>query len=235
MKNGIKHLGIIIDGNRRFSKRTGLPYNQVYKLGAQKVYEVVRYVFTKTDIPELSIYALSYDNLLRKSKELDAILKSQKEEFDRWIDDSFFEKYDIKIRFIGELNLLPIGVVKSCIALMEKTSNNKGKTLNLLMAYFGSREIVLAVERILKHKNIFANGNGKNIDVQDLIQQNLSIKEPVDLIIRTGGGARLSGFLPWQSEYAELYTIKKLWPEVEAKDIQEAIEYYNTIEAKKGK
>ena len=118
---------------------------------------------------------------------------------------------------------------------MEKTSNNKGKTLNLLMAYFGSREIVLAVERILKHKNIFANGNGKNIDVQDLIQQNLSIKEPVDLIIRTGGGARLSGFLPWQSEYAELCTIKKLWPEIETKDIQETIEHYNAVEMKRGK
>lgn len=235
MKNGIKHLGIIIDGNRRFAKRTTLPYNQVYKLGAQKVYEVVHYVFTNTEIQELSVYALSYDNLLRKSKELDAIMKSQKAEFDRWIDDSFFDKNGIKIRFVGELKLLPIGIVKSCISLMEKTANNKEKTLNILMAYFGNREIVLAVERVLKHKSLYANENDNNVNIQELIQENLSIKDPVDMIIRTGGGSRLSGFLPWQSEYAELYTIKTLWPEIETKDIQRAIEYYNTVEMKRGK
>lgn len=231
--NQVKHLGIIIDGNRRYSKKAKLPFDEVYKIGAKKVYDVIRFVFEKTDVEELSIYALSYDNLLRKSPELDAILKSQKEEFYEWVDDPFFSKNGIKVRFIGELNALPTDVLKSCIAVMEETSKNDKKTLNILMAYFGSMEIVKAVQKLLRRKNFYSDAENNN--VKGLIQQALDVKNPVNLIIRTGGGSRLSGFLPWQSEYAELYVTKKLWPEIEDSDIKEAINHYNGLSVKKGK
>jgi undecaprenyl diphosphate synthase len=230
MSSQIKHMGIIIDGNRRYSKKMKLSFEQVYRIGANKVSEMIRFIFSETDIPELSIYALSYDNLLRKSTELDSILKVQKEEFDSWSHDPFFHEKKIKINFVGELSLLPKDVLESCNSLMETTKNNDGKTLNILLAYFGTREIVKAVEKIL---NMYKS-KPKDVDVQTLINENLTVKSPVDLIIRTGGASRLSGFLPWQSEYAELYTLKKLWPEIEAADIKTAMEHFKGIEVKKG-
>lgn len=233
LANQIKHLGIIIDGNRRYSKKTKLPFKEVYKIGANKVYDVIRFVFEKTDIQELSIYALSYDNLLRKSPELDAILKTQKEEFYKWAEDPFFSENGIRVRFIGELNTLPTDILKSCILVMDKTLKNNKKTLNILMAYFGSMEIARAVERILRRKNFYSDREHENM--RNLIQQSLEVKKSVDLIIRTGGGSRLSGFLPWQSEYAEIYVTKKLWPEIEESDIEEAINHYNELEVKKGR
>ena len=231
--SGIKHIGVIIDGNRRYAKKTGLSFDEVYKLGAKKVYEVIRFIFGQTDISELSIYALSYDNLLRKSKELDSVLQVQKEEFDNWFNDPFFEAQNVKVRFVGELNILPKDVQKSCYALAQRTGKNDGKILNILIAYFGSKEIVRAVENILKRKDSLSKA--KNLDVEELIWENLSVKNPVEMIIRTGGGSRLSGFLPWHSEYAELYTLDKLWPEIEVSDVKEAIAYYNSLEMKKGK
>lgn len=233
MPNQIKHIGIIIDGNRRYSKKNGLSFDEVYRLGAKKVYDVIRFVFDETNISELSIYALSYDNLLRKSKEIDSVLKVQKEEFDRWFADPFFNENGIKVRFVGELNILPKDVQKSCFNLAQKTAGNNAKTLNILLAYFGSREIVRAVENILKRKDSLSNG--KELNVEELIWENLSVKDPVEMIIRTGGGSRLSGFLPWNSEYAELYTLDKLWPEIEISDVKEAISYYHSLEMKKGK
>lgn len=230
----LRHLGVIIDGNRRYSKRHNLSFEEVYELGAKKVYEVIRFVFQETSIPELSIYALSYDNLLRKSVELDTILKVQKEEFDRWASDPFFQENGIAIKFSGELEILPKEILQSCVNVMQKTSQNNKKTLNILIAYFGNKEIIRAVEKILKGRQLNEN-NDANPDVEQLIKENLSVKTPVDLIIRTGGGGRLSGFLPWQSDYAELYKLDKLWPEIELQDVKDAIAYYDKLEQKHGK
>ena len=233
MSGQIKHIGIIIDGNRRYSKKNNMSFEEVYKLGAKKVYEVIRFVFDQTDIAELTIYALSYDNLLRKSKEIDTVLNVQKEEFDGWAVDPFFKEKDIRVRFVGELNILPREVQASCTKLAEQTAKSEGKTLNILLAYFGDKELVRAVENIIKLKDSL--GKGKELNIEELVWQNLSVKHPVDMIIRTGGGSRLSGFLPWHSEYAELYTLDKLWPEIQISDVKDAIAYYQGLEMKKGK
>jgi undecaprenyl diphosphate synthase/tritrans,polycis-undecaprenyl-diphosphate synthase [geranylgeranyl-diphosphate specific] len=218
----LSHLGVIIDGNRRYAKNNDIELEEAYARGAYKVYAVIRHVFEETMIREMSIYAISQENLLRESKELDAMLTIQKQTFDKWASDPFFKEKGIRIRFVGERSALPAEFLKSCEALEEMTAQNKDRTLNMLVAYAGRREISAAVKGILRDA-ISKGTDIKGMDVERLIAENLSVREPVDLIIRTAGGHRLSGFLPWQSHYAEIIAIDKLWPEVEMEDIDRAI------------
>lgn len=230
---GLNHLGVIIDGNRRYAKNRGMGLEEAYALGADKVYEVVRHVFGETDVREVSIYAISYENLLRKSNEVDAMLNIQKQAFDDWAKDPFFEEKGVRVRFVGERNTLPAEFLGSCEALERITSGNKDRTLNILVAYAGKREISSAIRKMLRD----AAPNESDVagmDIEMLIAENLSVRKPVDLIIRTAGGHRLSGFLPWQSDYAEIIAIDKLWPEVEMEDIDRAMIRFCSSKTKHG-
>lgn len=218
----VNHLGVIIDGNRRYAKGNSMELEKAYTRGAEKVYETIRHIFGDTSIREMSIYAISYENLMRKSDEVDAMLRIEKRAFDDWAGDPFFKERGIRIRFVGERDTLPADFLESCEALERMTSENTERTLNILVAYAGRREISSAVRKILR--DAASNGTEtESMDVEMLIAENLSVKEPVDLIVRTAGGNRLSGFLPWQSDYAEIIAINKLWPEVEMDDIDQAI------------
>lgn len=248
MGDHIVHLGIIIDGNRRYAKRNNLPYDEVYKLGAEKVYETIRFVFEKTDIKELSIYALSKDNLLRGRNEINSILEAQGSAFEEWAKDPFFSEKKIKVIFAGELKLLPVSFQKSCEKLEEATKGNDSLALNILVAYSGDREISMAVKNsineitksvkdIMKKKDKYDDNHIEsvlNTTIKNAITRNLQIKTPVDFIIRSGSGNRLSGFLLWQSEYAEIYTIDKLWPEITMSDIKNAIDTFSKKDVKHG-
>lgn len=233
----IIHVGIIIDGNRRYAKREGLGGMEAYRLGAQKVYEVINFILGKTNITELSIYALSRDNLLRKSDELNPIIEAEKVAFDSWYADPFFEQNGIKVKFVGDLSLLPESVRETCAKLQSKTQNYGKKRLNILIAYIGHHEIssafhnVLDIHEIHKSKGMYLD----KAQTHKLIEQNLQVTTPVDLVIRTAGEHRLSGFLPWQTQYAEYYTIDKLWPEVEIEDIRKIVSEFEKKEVKRGR
>jgi undecaprenyl diphosphate synthase len=235
LRKRLEHLGIIIDGNRRYAQKSKIELEDAYGLGAKKVYDIVKYVFGGTDIRELSIYALSYDNIMRKPGEVDTVIKAQKAAFDSWIDDPFFENMKIKIRFIGDMGVLPSEFRESCERLEKKTTKNNCRVLNMLVAYMGHREISAAVEKVLKHKGMTVLGkNGRILNLEELISKNLDIKTPVDLVIRTANEHRLSGFLPWQTEYAELYVLNKQWPEIEVVDVERAISEFNNHDVKRG-
>jgi tritrans,polycis-undecaprenyl-diphosphate synthase [geranylgeranyl-diphosphate specific] len=237
MHGKLEHLGIIIDGNRRYAKKMNITVLEAYKLGADKVYETINLVFGKTDIPEISVYALSFDNLMRRLGELNLLLDVQRAAFEKWATDPLFKEKGICVKFVGELETLPPKIKKSCLALQAATSGNDSRVLNILMAYFGHREISGAVAKILDAKDMVLEKGSKaeRLDrIETLIASNLQVKRPVNLIIRTAGGNRLSGFLPWQSEYAELYPLKKYWPEVNPEDIKKAIDQFNNSGAKYG-
>jgi len=229
MDGKLNHLGVIIDGNRRYAEKAGLGLGKAYLEGADKVYAVVRHVFDKTDIGEVSVYALSYDNLLRKSDELDAILRIQKAAFDKWTEDPFFRERGIRVRFVGDRGMLPAGFRESCERLESATSENGNRVLNILMAYVGRKDISSAVKKaVLGAKDV------NDIDIERYITENLDVKNPVDLVIRTASGHRLSGFLLWQSDYAEIIALDKLWPEVEMEDIDGAIAKFQSGKTKRG-
>ncbi len=139
------------------------------------------------------------------------------------------EKYDLRVRFLGRTNLFPKEVQGLFRDLEKLTSEKEGYQLNLLLAYGGRSEIVDAVNAALK--------SGKKEIDEESISSHLytaGIPDP-DLVIRTSGEQRLSGLLPWQTAYSELYFSKKLWPDFTKGDFLEALKFYENTKRRFGK
>ena len=239
MKNKLNHVGVIIDGTRRFARENKMPLRKVYELGAKKLYNAIKWLFSDFDVNEVTIYAFSYDNLQRTSKERDAVFDVQEKEFSKWLADPFFK--NIQVNFVGEYTNIPYSLFMVCGRLEEETKKNKGKKLNILMGYLGYREVANAVRKVLMEEDwgnlagILKMGTSDTITIlSDRIQEKLDITTPIDLLIRTGGESRTSGFPPWQLQYAELCFIDKYWPAIEKKDIVGAINDYSERERRKG-
>jgi tritrans,polycis-undecaprenyl-diphosphate synthase [geranylgeranyl-diphosphate specific] len=220
------HLGIIIDGNRRWARARGLPPWEGHRAGAKKLNEFLNWCL-EVGIPQVSIYTLSTENLNRPKEELEHLFKLLEEYVDGLLNDkkkfALLEKYEVKVRFVGELNRLPKKLIKLMGKLMEKTAKYQKRVLNFLVAYGGKSEIVNAVkklaEEIIKHGKI-------EITEKD-IEKHLYVPQPLDLVIRTGGYQRLSNFLLWQASYAEIYVTKTLWPDFSKKEFMKALRWYS--------
>jgi len=226
-KNNLAHIAIIMDGNRRWATARGLPKLIGHSEGS-KTFETIVKAVEKHKIPYLTVYALSTENLNRDKKELEHLFSL----FEKVIDHlETFIAHDTRFNVIGNLDLIPHNVRENLTTLMKKTQSHKGMTLTLAIAYGGRDEIIRATQKIIKKglkpeevtEQIFQN----HIDTHDL--------PDVDLMIRTGGHARLSGFLPWQSTYAELYFTDILWPDFSPEELDRAIEWHNTQVKNKGK
>jgi undecaprenyl diphosphate synthase len=226
------HLGIIIDGNRRWAKAKGFNPWQGHWEGMRTLEKTLDDCM-KLGIPQVSVYTLSTENLNRPKREVDELFKIfyhylQKLEKGKY---SLLNKYDVKIRCIGDLNRLPPKLVKLIGKVMKKTAKHQKRVLNLLIAYGSHFELTEAVkkigEKILKV--------GKVEVTEKDIEANLLVPTPLDLVIRTGGWSRLSNFLLWQASYAELYVTKTLWPAFNKKELIKAIEWYSSIKKNYGK
>jgi tritrans,polycis-undecaprenyl-diphosphate synthase [geranylgeranyl-diphosphate specific] len=220
------HLGIIIDGNRRWARARGLPPWEGHKAGAEKLNEFLNWCL-EMGIPQVSIYTLSTENLNRSKEELKHLFKILEEYVDGLLKDkkkfALLEKYEVRVRFVGELNRLPKKLIKLMGKLMEKTAKYQKRVLNFLVAYGGKSEIVNAVkklaEEVIKHGKI-------EITEKD-IEKHLYVHQPLDLVIRTGGYQRLSNFLLWQASYAEIYVTKTLWPDFSKKEFVKALRWFS--------
>ena len=220
------HLGIIIDGNRRWAQARGLPPWKGHRAGAEKLNEFLNWCL-EVGIPQVSIYTLSTENLNRPKEELEHLFKLLEEYVDGLLNDkkkfALLEKYEVRVRFVGELNRLPKKLIRLMGKLMEKTAKYQKRVLNFLVAYGGKSEIVNAVkklaEEVIKHGKI-------EITEKD-IEKHLYVPQPLDLVIRTGGYQRLSNFLLWQASYAEIYVTKTLWPDFSKKEFMKALRWYS--------
>ncbi|MDT7859160.1 MAG: polyprenyl diphosphate synthase [Candidatus Aenigmarchaeota archaeon] len=220
------HLGIIIDGNRRWAKARGLPPWEGHRAGAEKLNEFLNWCL-EMGIPQVSIYTLSTENLNRSKEELKHLFKLLEEYVDGLLNDkkkfALLEKYEVRVRFVGELNRLPKKLIRLMGKLMEKTAKYQKRVLNFLVAYGGKSEIVNAVkklaEEVIKHGKI-------EITEKD-IEKHLYVPQPLDLVIRTGGYQRLSNFLLWQASYAEIYVTKTLWPDFSKKEFMKALRWFS--------
>ena len=225
---GLKHLAIIPDGNRRWAKKHSLPPWEGHRRGLEKLKEVINW-WLKTDIKELSIYTLSYENFKNRSKielkYLFKLIESQISTKNGYIA-SLIEK-GVRIRFVGLIHLLPKRIYEKLKEIMRKSKNNKGKILNFLIVYGGRLEIARAISLLIK-KNI------SKITV-NTIKRCLWVPSDVDLIIRTGGYARLSNLLLYQSAYAEIYILNKLWPEITLEDMEKAVNWFYNVQRNFGR
>ncbi len=212
----ISHIGIILDGNRRFAKRLLLKPWKGHEYGAEKVNALFDWA-TELGIAEFTLYCLSVENIKNRPKnELDYLFKLFRTEF-RNMNREKLEKQNIKIKFIGDLSLLPKDLAEQCRELEKQTEKNSKFTMNFAFAYGGRQEIIAAVKKIIKNKLVPEEIN------EESFQKHLWITSPPDLIIRTGGEKRTSNFMPWQAAYSEWFFLDKFWPEFSKEDLIQCI------------
>ena len=218
------HIGIIMDGNRRWAKSQGKPAGFGHKAGAKTLENLVRYA-NKIGLKYITVYAFSTENWKRAEEEVGGLmllLQNYLSDYSKRADTE-----NIRIKVLGDITKLPEGTQKSIKECLERTKNNTGITFSIALNYGGRAEILEATKKIaikLKEGKIT-----ENEITEELISQNLyteDIPDP-DLIIRTSGEQRLSGFLAWQSTYSELYFVQKNWPDFSEKDLDEAISEFN--------
>jgi len=214
-----EHVAIVLDGNRRFAKRLMLEPHRGHELGREKVEELLDFAID-LDIKEMTFFALSSENLKKRPKvELNYLYKIFREAL-RDISRDRIKKNGIRIKFIGDLELLPDELRDQCYKLEKETARNDKLIVNFAIAYGGRQELISAVKKIIRNKV-----DENDVD-EELIEENLYNKSRPDLIIRTGGEKRTSNFLLWQSTYSEWFFLDKLWPEFEKEDLVECIDEF---------
>jgi len=226
MKKVPYHLGIIIDGNRRWARERGLPAFEGHRQGLEKVKKAVVWVKNR-GIKILTLFVFSTENWKRSKTEVDFLMRLLGQAFNKKNIQSI-HKEGIKIRVIGQRERLPKNLQKTIKDIEELTENNKGMVLNFALSYGGRAEIAEAIKKLI----------GKKISsekiTEDVISQNLWTSD-LDLIIRTGKEQRISNFLIWQAAYSELYFCKKYWPAFTEKDLDEALADYDRRQRRFGK
>jgi undecaprenyl diphosphate synthase len=184
-------------------------------------------------IPQVSVYVLSTENLNRPKKELSELFRLFYEYFERWEKEkeSFLDKYQVKVRFVGDLERLPSRLVKLMGKIMRRTAKYQKKALNIMIAYGSKFELTQAIKKIAEK----AVKLGRIEITEKDIEANLLVPAPLDLVIRTGGVSRLSNFMLIQAAYAEIFTTKVLWPDFSKKDLIKAIKWYNSVQRNFGR
>lgn len=216
------HLAIIMDGNRRWAKNRGLPLIYGHHQGLKTAERVGKWC-KERGVKVLTLWAFSTENWRRSKTEINYLMKLLLQALNplgRYIKE--LHKENIKVQVVGQKERLPKELQKLIQETEELTKDNKEGILNLAISYGGRTEILEAVKRIIKKKIPPAKINEK------VFAENLWTGQflPPDLIIRTSGEQRLSGFLPWQAAYSELYFSQKLWPDFTEKDLEEAFNDY---------
>ena len=224
------HIGIILDGNRRYARSLAMQPWKGHELGRGKVEKLVEWSID-LKVNELTLYAFSLENFGRDKQEVDVLMKIFKEAFGKL--EKNIMKNGIRVNFIGRLNLLPEDLQTLMSDLMRKSAGNNTLTLNIALAYGGRAEIVDAAKKIAEDA---AAGKLKPEDLNEQSFSNyLYLKSEPDIIIRTGAAMRLSNFLPYQSTYSELFFLDKMWPEFEKADLAKCIEEFAQRERRFGK
>ena len=221
--HSIQHLALIMDGNGRWAKAQGRPRSEGHQRGAESVKEVVRGVH-ELKIPFLTLFAFSTLNWGRASEEVKELMDLLR----RFLVEEEPEMIarGIRLRVIGEREMLPVDL-KALLARVEKlTADGTQMTLTLAVSYDGRRDLIRAAQRLV---SMAQRGDLLAADVQEetlLGQLSTSGMPDVDLVIRTSGERRLSGFLPFETCYAELIFLDKLWPDFTLNDLDEALKEY---------
>ncbi len=222
------HIGIIPDGNRRYAKSRGLLSLFGHRDGISNMERFVMQAFEEINVPILTIYTFSLENFDRPKIEVAYLMRLLEAKFRKIAVDEGIHRNGVRVRAVGRLRLLP-PKVRAAIKLAEDaTKRYKRHLLNLAIAYDGRSEIVDAVKKL--------KGKGKKVDEKKLSGALYfsGIPEP-DLIIRTGGEQRLSGFLLWNSSYAEIIFRKELWPQYSKEMLIEDIEEYGNRQRRFGR
>ena len=216
-----RHVGVILDGNRRWAKAYGEHATTGHRRGADKIHELLGWC-EELDVEVVTLWLLSTDNLNRPTSELEPLLGiieqavSGLAETGRW-----------RVHPVGALDLLPGHTARLLKEIDESTSNCNGLHVNVAIGYGGRREIADAVRSLLHEQaslGISIEGLAQVLDVEHIAEHLYTKGQPApDLVIRTSGEQRLSGFLLWQSAHSEFYFCEAYWPDFRKVDFLRAI------------
>jgi tritrans,polycis-undecaprenyl-diphosphate synthase [geranylgeranyl-diphosphate specific] len=221
------HIGVIMDGNRRWARSQDMQEWQGHWSGADKVEELLNWC-VDIGIKTITLYSFSTENFSRPNREIDELMKLFEKTMEDTLKSDELQKHKVKVRAIGRINMLPPKIQTLIHKIEEKTNDFDKFYLNIAIAYGGRAEIVDAAKKIgemVKTGKI----NPDDID-EELIEENLYTshlpQQDPDLIIRTSGESRLSNFLVWQSAYSELFIVDVFWPAFRKIDMMRAIRSY---------
>lgn len=230
-----KHVAIIMDGNRRYSKIQGnLSAIEGHKRGVDTLENVLEWCID-LGIDIVTVYAFSTENFKRSEKEVKDLMNLFVESFLSISTNKKIHKNKVRLKAVGRLDLFPEDVRDAIKDAEKSTEQYTQRLINIAMGYDGRVEIVDAFKKIAK-KVQKGELDPEDID-ENLINDNLytaGLEDP-NLVIRTSGEERLSGFLLWQSSYSELYFTDSLWPELRKVDFLRAIRSYTQRQRRFGK
>ncbi|TAK81154.1 MAG: di-trans,poly-cis-decaprenylcistransferase [Dehalococcoidia bacterium] len=234
-----QHVGVILDGNRRFARKAGLSeVTDGHRRGADKVEELVGWC-DDLEIPAVTLWALSTDNFKRGPDELKAIFSLIEEKVAAFSEGASPSARRRRVRMVGRRELLPQTTQDAIARAEEATANDGPYELLVAVGYGGREEITDAVRRMLADR--IRNGDSLEGIASGIEPEEISrylyapdIPDP-DLIIRTSGELRLSGFLLWQSAYSEYYFCDVFWPEFRRIDFLRAVRSYADRERRRGR
>ena len=217
----ISHISIIMDGNGRWANQRNMPRAYGHKAGVSTINKIVSACSVR-QIAQLSLFALSSENLNRPDYEVQFLLKLFEDSIDKYIND--LHSNNVRIEFIGNLESFSPKFLKNIRQAENITRDNTGLKLNFAINYGGQWDIVNAVNNMLSDINF--SSQTKKINAADF-KKYLSLQgTSPDLLIRTAGEQRLSNFMLWQHAYTELYFTDCLWPDFNEKELDVAIEHY---------
>ncbi|MDU0478241.1 isoprenyl transferase [Staphylococcus chromogenes] len=229
------HIAVMCDGNRRWAREAGFTdVSHGHRVGAKKIGEMVHWC-QDTDVKLITVYLLSTENLGRESSELQLL-------FDIIVDvvtELAAPELDCNVRLVGHLDLLPEDVAHRLKAAAVGTECNTGITVNVAVGYGGRQEIVDAVQKLVAENvaaGVPAAELAQKVDVESISKHLYTSGQPdPDLVIRTSGEQRLSGFLLWQAAYSEIWFTDTYWPAFRRIDLLRALRDYSQRSRRFGK
>ncbi len=231
-----EHVAIILDGNRRWASNKSLIPWMGHRYGANKIDELMDWCI-ELDVKIITLYAFSTENFCRPPKEVEEIMRLIEEKLLSILENERIHENKIRVKAIGRLDLLPKSTQEVIQRVEEATKMYSDRFLNVAMAYGGRAEIVDATKKIAKEA-VKGELNPDELN-EKLFEKYLYTahmpRQDADLIIRTSGEERLSGFLSWQSAYSELCFVDVNWPEFRFIDLLRAVRTYQIRKRRFGK
>lgn len=223
----MKHLAIVMDGNRRWAKKNQLQALRGHQKGSESIQTAIE-VCLQEKIPYLSLYTFSLENFKRSEYELSYLFELIQRESIAQLP--LFQEHNIKVRFIGDRSRFPASVIPSIETLETTTANNTALTVNFLFCYGGRQEIAAAARAVAQ--KVAAGVLLPEQITESILAEHMWMSDSPDpdLIIRTGGAHRLSNFLLYQAAYSELYFLDCFWPDITQELIKGALETYRTAQ-----
>ena len=239
-----KHIAMIPDGNRRWAKSRALPTLLGHKKGFDKANEVIRKA-REIGVHTFTLWAFSTENWNRSKEEIEYLMKLYEEKLDEHLEEAL--KEEVRIYHLGRKDRIPASLAQKVTEIEEKTKNNQKYVLNVALDYGGHDELIRAVSKAteaIKNGEIsvedlgkadgFYNGKYPCYAFKNFLDTKNQPNPYVDLLIRTSGEKRISGFLSWQIAYSEYYFTSKHMPEFGAPELMEAIEEFSGRERRFG-